>query len=208
MLHATVPVALGGLHNMGYSLSLLALQCTDPDAALSGLSIVRTGESCEYARERLTGYAMPQGWYLVVARRCDHRFLEANVLGPLSKTFRVIACSIEEHVMFSSAEEWVTGSLVWRAVHVGENGPIDLETSGALPLSFQSMADAIAAEQEADGGKAADVDHYFEIPLNAMKSITGFKHDEKISGINYEKFDLLRDTSTPQDQKPWWKVWK
>jgi len=110
--------------------------------------------------------------------------------------------------MFSSAEEWVAGSLVWRAVHVGENGPIDLETSGALPPSFQSMADAIAAEQEADGGKTADVDHYFEIPLNAMKSITGFKHDEEVSGINYEKFDLLRDTSTPQDQKPWWKVWK
>jgi len=187
---------------MGYSLSLLAVQCSDPDKALSGLDTVRTGQFCEYACEKLTGYAMPQGWYIIVANRCDHRLLKAKVLGPLSRNYRVVACSIEEHVMFSSAEEWITGALTWRAVHAGENGPIDLKTSGALPPFFRSMADALAAEQEADGGKTADVDHYFDIPLNAAKVITGFKHDEKVSGVDYEHFDLL------QDQKPWWRVWK
>jgi len=139
---------------------------------------------------------MPQGWYLVVANRCDHRFLQAKVLGPLSQNYRVVACSIEEHVMFSSAEEWVAGAMAWRAVHAGENGPMDLKTSGALPPSFQSMANALAAKQEAEGGKTAEVDHYFDIPLNAAKAITGFKHDEKVPGLDYEKFDLL------QDQKP------
>ena len=139
---------------------------------------------------------MPRGWYLVVANRCDHRFLQAKVLGPLSQNYRVVACSIEEHVMFSSAEEWVAGAMAWRAVHAGENGPMDLKTSGALPPSFQSMANALAAKQEAEGGKTAEVDHYFDIPLNAAKAITGFKHDEKVPGLDYEKFDLL------QDQKP------
>jgi len=139
---------------------------------------------------------MPQGWYLVVANRCDHRFLQAKVLGPLSQNYRVVACSIEEHVMFSSAEEWVAGAMAWRAVHAGENGPMDLKTSGALPPSFQSMANALAAKQEAEGGKTAEVDHYLDIPLNAAKAITGFKHDEKVPGLDYEKFDLL------QDQKP------
>jgi len=143
---------------------------------------------------------MPQGWYLVVANRCDHRFLQAKVLGPLSQNYRVVACSIEEHVMFSSAEEWVAGAMAWRAVHAGENGPMDLKTSGALPPSFQSMANALAAKQEAEGGKTAEVDHYFDIPLNAAKAITGFKHDEKVPGLDYEKFDLL------QDQKPLQRV--
>lgn len=181
---------------MGYSLSVLAVQCSDPDVALSRLNIVRTGQTCEYACEQLTGHAMPQGWYLVVANCCDHRFLQAKVLGPLSQNYRVVACSIEEHVMFSSAEEWVAGAMAWRAVHAGENGPIDLKTSGALPPSFQSMANALAAKQEAEDGKTAEVDHYFDIPLNAAKAITGFKHDEKVPGLDYEKFDLL------QDQKP------
>ena len=139
---------------------------------------------------------MPQGWYLVVANRCDHRFLQAKVLGPLSQNYRVVVCSIEEHVMFSSAEEWVAGAMTWRAVNAGANGPMDLKTSGALPPSFQSVANALAAKREAEGGKTAEVDHYFDIPLNAAKAITGFKHDEKVPGLDYQKFDLL------QDQKP------
>jgi hypothetical protein len=187
---------------MGYSLSLLAVQCSDPDAALSGLNIVRTGQSCEYASKQLTGYAMPQSWYLVVANRCDYRFLRAKVLAPLSQNHRVVACSIEEHVMFSSAEEWVAGALAWRAVHAGENGPIDLKTSGTLPPSFQSMADELAAKQEAEGGKTAEVDHYFDVPLNAAKAITGFKHDEIVPSVDYQKFDQL------QDQNRRWKLWK
>ncbi|HWM66638.1 MAG TPA: hypothetical protein VNO35_08640 [Steroidobacteraceae bacterium] len=110
--------------------------------------------------------------------------------------------------MFSSAEEWAAGAQVWRAVHAGENGPIDLKTSGVLPPSFQSMKDDLAARQEAAGGRAAEVDHYFDIPLSAAKAIMGFKHDEQVPGINYEKFDLLREETAPQDQKSWWKVWK
>ena len=145
---------------------------------------------------------MPQGGYLVIASRCDHRFLQANVLAPLSQNHRVVAWSIEEHVMFSSAEEWVAGALAWRAVHAGENGPIDLKTSGTLPSSFQSMAHALVAKQEAEGGKTAEVDHYFDIPLNAAKAITGFKHDEIVPGVDYGKFELL------QDQNPRWKLWK
>jgi len=137
-----------------------------PDGSILRIRLQTTHRLCDGA-----------GWYLVVANRCDHRFLQANVLGPLSQNYRVVACSIEEHVMFSSAEEWVAGALAWRAVHAGENGPIDLKTSGTLPPSFQSMADALAAKQKAEGGKTAEVDHYFDIPLNAAKAITGFKHD-------------------------------
>ena len=108
--------------------------------------------------------------------------------------------------MFSSAEEWVAGALVWRAVHVGENGPINLKTAGALPPWFQSIADELAVKQEADGGKTAEVDHYFDIPLNAAKAITGFKHDEVVSGVDYEKFDLLKATTAQANREPWWKV--
>ncbi len=193
---------------MGYSLSLLAVQCTDPDRALSELRIVRTGQSCEYAREPLSGYPLPSGWYLVVAKGCANRFLKPIVLGPLSEQFPVIACSIEEHVMFSSAEYWVAGAPAWRAEHVGEGGPVHLKTSGVLPPDFQAMAEAQAEQQAADGGAKADVDHYFDIPLNAAKSILGFKHDEEVPGVDCEKFELLRDSGSRDGGKPWWRFWK
>ncbi len=146
---------------MGYSLSLIAVQCADPAQALSHLGIVRTGLFCEYAREPMSGCVLPDNWFLIVARRCDRPFLKPKVLGPLSDQSPVVACSIEEHTMFSSAEYWADGKMIWRAEHVGEDGPIHLKTSGVLPPDFETMAAAHKAQQEADGGEKAGVDHYF-----------------------------------------------
>lgn len=110
--------------------------------------------------------------------------------------------------MFSSAEYWAAGNQVWRAEHVGENGPIHLNTSGTLPSGFEAMAAAHKEAQEADGGEKAGVDHYFEIPLNAAKEIIGFKHDEDIPGVDYEGFEVLRKALSSADSKPWWRFWK
>jgi hypothetical protein len=54
---------------MGYSLSLLAIQCTEPDIALTSLDIVRAGQFCEYARKPLSGFMLPSGWYRYVSRQ-------------------------------------------------------------------------------------------------------------------------------------------
>ncbi|HRE71002.1 hypothetical protein [Accumulibacter sp.] len=170
---------------MGYSLSILAVQTSDAVEALQQLGYVRTGQSCEYAREALSSYALRTNWFLIVARGCDSHFLQPKMLGPLSEHFPVVACSIEEHVMFSSAEYWAGGDQVWRAEHVGENSPIHLKTSGIPPRGFEVMAAEHKEAQEADGGEKAGVDHYFDIPLNAAKEVIDFKHDEDIPGVDY-----------------------
>jgi len=193
---------------MGYSLSLLAVQTSATEEALQQLGFIRTGQLCEYSREPLSGYALPTNWFLIVARGCDNRFLQPKILGPLSEHFPVVACSIEEHVMYSSAEYWADGNQVWRAEHVGEDGPIHLKTSGVLPPGFEAMAAAHKEAQEVDGGEKTGVDHYFDIPLNAAKEITGFKHDEDIPGVNYESFEVLQKASSQTDSKPWWRFWK
>lgn len=189
---------------MGYSLSLIAVQCADPAQALSHLGIVRTGLFCEYAREPMSGCVLPDNWFLIVARRCDRPFLKPKVLGPLSDQSPVVACSIEEHTMFSSAEYWADGKMIWRAEHVGEDGPIHLKTSGVLPPDFETMAAAHEAQQEADGGEKAGVDDYFDIPLNAARSVIGFKHDEEIPGVDYDKFEVLGKAPTSKGNTPWW----
>jgi hypothetical protein len=189
---------------MGYSLSLLAVQTTQQAEVLQQLGYIRTGKSCGYAKEALSSYALPSNWFLIVARGCDNRFLQPHILGPLSAHFPVVACSIEEHVMFSAAEYWAGGNRVWRAEHVGENGPIHLETSGILPPGFDALSAVHKQAQEADGGAKADVDHYFDIPLDAAKAIMGFRHDEDVKGVDYEGFEVLSST----DHKPWWCFWK
>lgn len=192
---------------MGYSISLIAIQSDDADRALSHLGLNRTGQLCEYARDPMSGYSLPGNWFLIVAKGCDSPFLKPKILGPLSQHFPVVACSIEEHVMFSSAEYWAGGTMQWRAEHVGEDGPIHLKTTGTLPPNFEAIANAHKEQQEADGGEKADVDHYFEIPLNAAKSIIGFKHDEEIPGVDYDSFEILSKAPKSKGGKPWWRFW-
>jgi hypothetical protein len=193
---------------MGYSLSLLAIQCADPEESISRLGFVRTGRFCEYAREPVSGYGLPENWYLLVIKGSDSRFLKPDILRPLSETFPLVACSIDERVMFSSAEYWKGGSRVWRAEHDSENGPIHLRTTGVLPVEFEAMAQECRGQQREEGGADAGVDYYFDIPLNAAKSIMGFKHDEEISGVDYDRFEVLDEAGAAKGRKPWWRFWK
>lgn len=191
---------------MGYSLSMLALKTTHPESALAQLNIEKSGKYCDYATKPLTGYSLPEGWYLIVATTSNARFLKPQQLTLLSTYVPLIACSIEEHVMYSSAEYWEGGDRVWRVEHHGEDGPIHLNTSGMLPVDFTDMSNAIIEQQNAEGGAAAGVDYYFDIPLNAAKAIIGFKHDEDVSGIDYAHFELLHQSSK-NPGKPWWRFW-
>jgi len=176
---------------MGYSIAWLAVD-TNADAVVADLNLKRTGEHACFAEETLTSTTLPGGQYLIVADACNHWIMQPDTLASLSKKYSVTACAVEEHVMFSSAQ-WVGGKCVWRAEHQGEDGPIHLETSGSLPASFTAIAAEQKAAQEAEGGADADVDLYFEIPLLVAKGITGFKHDEVIEGIDYDRFDVLEE---------------
>ena len=109
--------------------------------------------------------------------------------------------------MVSSAAYWAGGNQVWRVEHIGEEGPMHLQTSGALPPGFAAMAAVHKEAQAKAGGEKADVDHYFDIPLNAAKAITGFKHDEDIADVDYQRFEVLRQVSSPTVSQPWWKFW-
>lgn len=192
---------------MGYSLSILALKTILPESTLAQLNIEQSGEYCEYATKPLTGYSLPEGWYLIVATTSNARFLKPQQLTLLSTYFPLVACSIEEHVMYSSAEYWEGGVRVWQAEHIGEDGPIHLNTIGTLPTDFAAMSKAIIEQQNAEGGATAGVDYYFDIPLNAAKTIIGFKHDEEIPGIDYAHFELLIKSSSVNTVKPWWRFW-
>jgi hypothetical protein len=93
----------------------------------------------------------------------------------------VVVCHIEEHVMASSAEMWVSGTRRWWLSHEGVDGPEGLKTDGVLPQCFSAIQKEMEDAQRAEGGEAADVDYIFDIPLKVAQTLVGFKHDE-----NYE----------------------
>jgi len=188
---------------MGYSIAWLAAQGRPPQSLLAELGRRPTGKAGEYPDDPMVGAPLAGGWYLLAARGCDHRMIGDQVLKTLSRRCRVIACSIEEHVMFSSAALWENGERVWSLSHQGNEKLHDLSANGALPDFFASVRDELLAKQAAKGGEEAGVDYVFEIPLELARRITGFAHDS-VASVEIDRFEVL--DSAPA--KPWWKLWQ
>jgi hypothetical protein len=164
---------------VGYSIGWIAVQTPDHPALFKHTQVRPTNEADEYFESPIAGAAQDGGWFLLVGQGCDHRIIDRRLLASLSARWPCVACSIEEHVMFSSAMLWRGGDEVWSAAHDAQQGIFDLVASGELPSSFDDLQRRTFHEQEAEGGQAANVDLVFDVPLLLAKELTGFKHDEK-----------------------------
>lgn len=193
---------------MGYSLAWLAAQGKPRESLLAELDLRPTGRSGEYPDDPMVGAPLAGGWYLLVARGCDHRMIADQALKRVSRSCRVVACSIEEHVMWSSATLWENGERVWSVSHQGDEDLHELTVEGALPDSFAGIRDDLLAKQAAEGGNDASVDYVFNIPLDLARSLTGFAHDENTGVLQSDGFEVMEQSGAPgTPTKPLWKIW-
>jgi hypothetical protein len=191
---------------MGYSISWLAASASASDVRdLLGLCL--TGEDLEFPEAPIVGAELNNGWYLVVAARCDHRLIADPSLTLVSKRADVIACSVEEHVMYSRAAFWSGGCRVWSIEHDAQRSINHLDVSGQPPLFFSEICDRLVRQQSAEGGSESDVDFVFDVPLEVAQRIVGFKHD---AGGGPERFNVLQTThdSVLARAMAWWKFWQ
>ncbi|WP_139373865.1 hypothetical protein [Enhydrobacter aerosaccus] len=169
-------------------------------AVYDRLDLSPTGLVDDVDRGGIGGHELPEGWTLIVLGETEHRLVQHQVLAKLSAGCEVIACNVEEHVMFCSCEQWRNGDRVWRLEHHGDADILGLERFGELPPHLSALEQEHRLHQVADGGKDADVDHIFEVPLALALSIVGVKHDENWP----ESFELLQW----QKPKSSWRFWK
>lgn len=195
---------------MGSSLAWNATRGIPADDALQRQGLSATNRRADYTESAISSMPLDDGWLLVVARGCDHRIIGESNLSKLSLGCEVIACSIEEHAMFSSSELWSNGKRLWRVEHDAQQAFDHLSATGSLPDDYGPTKAHFAAHQEAEGGAKADVDLYFEIPLVLAQSRVGFKHDEVNAEDTDGSFDVLHDTSPPEvrHSRQWWQFWK
>lgn len=92
--------------------------------------------------------------------------------------------------MVCTSELWRNEEQIWRIEHNAQQGIDHLNASGSLPESFPTIRTECAEEQEQAGGKEADIDYFFEIPLQTANSIVGFKHDE--ADLEDESFEVFK----------------
>jgi hypothetical protein len=186
---------------MGVSIAWLAVKTHDPRSLYESLQVRPAGQPDEHCESPICGSAL-NGWFLLIARRCNHRIVGDEFLADFSRSRDVVACSVEEHVMVSSAAGWRDGRCTWSIVHDAQEGMLNLTTSGEPPEVFPQIRAELLAQQEAEGGTEAEVDLIFDIPLQVAKSIVGFKHDENTEWTDQTTFEAYQDT-----RKPWWKFW-
>lgn len=191
---------------MGYSISWVAVNDKAPELWLQELGLSPTGAMADYGREPFVGRALPSGWFILLFNRCNHEFLDPSSLASLSSNCDLVASSAEEHVMVSTSEFWRNGKQIWRIEHDAQESIDHLNISGSLPDSYAAIQAQCTEEQELAGGKNADTDHFFDIPLQTAKSIVGFKHDDD-DGLEDESFEVFKPKASSLPPKPWWQVW-
>ncbi len=177
---------------MGSSLSWIAVKGRTPEEVRKILGVRGTGKHGNYGEHVLVGRQLPSGWHILIANVCDDKITKSKLLTELSKGSQIVACSIEEHVMFSSCAYWNKGRKVWFVRHNGDRGTFDITNSGKLPESYSLLKSEYIEKQKSEGGENAEVDFIFELPLQMAKQIVGFKHDEETDPIegSYEIYEL------------------
>jgi hypothetical protein len=180
---------------MGYAQSWLAVKGKPPEAVLETLGLRGTGVREAIAGSPVVGAELPGGWYLVVADGSGHRLMRDPIVQRLSGGCEVITADVEEHVMVSVATGWKDGQRVWSVTHDAQRDMEHLHAEGELPAVFPSIRDRLRAEQQEAGGRRADVDHLFDVPVELAQTLTGYRHDADIRAVA-EPFEVLVETSS------------
>ena len=193
---------------MGFAISWVACHGKAPELLREEFGCRTTGKFGEHAD--LMGRILPSGWYVMIANRCDHPIVSAPVLSMISRGCSVIACSIEEHVMYCASSLWRHGEKDWGLEHQGDRDVSDLTVTGSPPEALQQIRQ-ICADKQADEPRGRySVDWFFEIPLEIAKDAAGFRHDKAIPGIEPESFEILEVIAgglLASRTRPWWRLW-
>ena len=179
---------------MGCSQSWLAVRGKRSTAVLETLGLRGTGTREEIAESPIVGAELPNGWYLVVADRSGHPLMRDQTLQRLSAGCEVVTGDVEEHVMVSIATGWKEGQRVWSLTHDAQRDMEHLQTEGELPAAFAGIRDRLRSEQQAAGGRKAEVDYIFDLPVELAATLTGYRHDADIPGAGAEPFEVLVET--------------
>ena len=162
---------------MGFKISWLGFSGKNKDEVLKALNLVDTGVHDEANESPVSVASIPNGWTIVWFDQFDHPFSEDKELRPLSMGCTLVAVQVHEGIMFSAAELYRDGARAWSASHDAQQGIYNLHTDGALPHAFEEIRARLTVEQDREGGKDAQVDCIFDIPVELAQSICGFRHD-------------------------------
>lgn len=160
---------------MGFKISWVGFHGLTKAEVLEIVGGVDTGVHQEGNEAPFCGAEIPGGWYILWSN--DVEFVTLERLQSFSVRGTVVACQVHEGIMVSVAYGYERGEQRWTLFHNSDNGLLDLSVSGSPPPVFESVRDRLSKEQEARGGESANIDYIFDIPVETVEALCGYRHD-------------------------------
>ena len=92
---------------------------------------------------------------------------------------------------------WEDGKQVWSVTHDADQGPHHLEETGNVPPSLAAIRQRLETLQR----EKDDADYIFDIPVELVRDMTGFRYDGNDGGYPVDEFAVLQRLAP----KKWWK---
>jgi hypothetical protein len=152
---------------MGWHISWLAVQGIDKAEVYRRIDATPTGEIGMMLDHPACGKLFSGGWTVVVFDDGLHPLVEDDEVARLSAGCSILACTLDENTMSSTACLWKNGEQVWGVWNVNDDEEEDdtpLTTHGTLPVEFDQLK-ALAHDT-------------LDIPMELARRLTPFRHDE------------------------------
>lgn len=162
---------------MGFKISWLAFSGKSKSDVLASMHVADTAVPDEATEGPMSVADFPDNWTIVWLNSFNHPLAEDASLRRLSTDCTLIASHVHEGIMFSAAQLYREGKLVWSISHDSSEGIYNLNSKGELPTEFAAVKDTLLAKQRAQPDGPMSVDYVFNIPLDTAKSLCGFQHD-------------------------------
>jgi hypothetical protein len=172
---------------MGFRVLLVAVGGKEVARIHGELGVVPTQEFEEVAESPLVGVDLSNGSYLLYINDPALIVPSDVAFARLSKQGTLLACYANETCMESLATFWEDGRRRWSVHHDAQQGIDHLEMSGTLPSQFSAIRDKLLAEQQG----CDDTDYVFDIPVQLVKEMGGFRYDSDIEGAEGRPFQVL-----------------
>jgi hypothetical protein len=174
---------------MGFSISWMAFRGVTKEKVLEKLSFHDRGNLDPTNEAPFSIAQLPNGWTVVFSNDFDYG--SAEHLIAVSSGTEVIACQVEEHVMYSASHCCTDRKPVWSVWHDGQKGVWDISTLGEVPAELSAINMRLFAQQTKAGGSRAVVDYSFDIPIDLAFAITGYRHDHLKFDWGQPKFTII-----------------
>ncbi|MEM1380260.1 MAG: hypothetical protein AAGH41_06515 [Pseudomonadota bacterium] len=162
---------------MGFCVSYAAFRSANKDAVLKNLRLEEKAASGSLLDEEIAGVPLVSGGYLVFAR--DPLFFgEGGCFLEESWGPDVIWCSALETTMSFYAASFRGGVELWSVAHDAQIALEHLDVQGTPPAVLQELRE-VAAKRQANENEddPLSVDHFSDIPVDLVGSLTGFRYD-------------------------------